>query len=284
MSVHDKVIVYSPESGLRKPGKLLKDMFSDLGGSYELGWRLFLRNFKGMYRQSLLGFVWALVPPIMSTLVWVFLNSQKIINIEDPGVPYPAFVLTSTLLWSVFAQSLMMPNATMLSGKSIMIKINFPKESLLMAGFFQIGFDFLVKLILIVAVFIIFQVQPATTIFLAPLGILMLALLGVGIGLLLLPVGMLYTDIQRLLGAIVPFWMLLTPVIYPTPRSGIATAINKYNPVSSVLSTTRDWMFYGPSDFLSSVMLIGGITLLAVFFGLILFRLAIPFIIERSGG
>lgn len=281
--IHQKVTVYTPESGLKKPGKLLRDMFSDLANSYELGWRLFRRNMKGMYRQSLLGLLWAFIPPIMTTLVWVFLNGQRIINIEDPGIPYPAFVLTSTLLWSVFAQSLMMPNSAVNSGKTIMKKINFPKESLLISGFLQIGFDFIVKLILIIAVFVVFKVQPSMTIFLAPFGIIALVLLGTSIGLLLLPLSMLYTDVQRLLGAIVPFWMLLTPVIYPTPRAGLGVLLNKFNPVAPILTTTRDWMFTGHVENLGSFIVISVIVLIMTFFGLILFRLAIPFIIERSG-
>lgn len=281
--IHQKVTVYTPESGLKRPGKLLRDMFSDLANSYELGWRLFRRNMKGMYRQSLLGLLWAFIPPIMTTLVWVFLNGQRIINIEDPGIPYPAFVLTSTLLWSVFAQSLMMPNSAVNSGKAIMKKINFPKESLLISGFLQIGFDFIVKLILIIAVFVVFKVQPSMTIFLAPFGIIALVLLGTSIGLLLLPLSMLYTDVQRLLGAIVPFWMLLTPVIYPTPRAGLGVLLNKFNPVAPILTTTRDWMFTGHVENLGSFIVISVIVLIMTFFGLILFRLAIPFIIERSG-
>lgn len=281
--IHQKVTIYTPESGLKKPGKLIKDMFSDLGNSYELGWRLFRRNMKGMYRQSLLGLLWAFIPPIMTTMVWVFLNGQKIINIDDPGIPYPAFVLTSTLLWSVFAQALMMPNSAVNSGKAIMSKINFPKESLLISGYLQIGFDFMIKLILIVVVFIVFKVQPSTTIFLAPIGILVMVLLGSAIGLVLLPVSMLYTDIQRLLTAIVPFWMLLTPVIYPTPREGLGVLLNKFNPVTPIITTTRDWMFTGHGEYLNSFLIISGVVLVLTFFGLILFRLAIPFIIERSG-
>jgi len=282
--IHQKVIVYSPESGIRKPGHLLREMFTNWKGSFELGWRLFLRDRKGMYRQSILGIAWAFIPPIMTTLVWVFLNGQRIINIDDPGVPYPAFVLTSTLLWSVFAQSIVMPNGAISSGKSIMIKINFNKESLLIAGFLRIGADFLVKLLLITAVFIVFKVTPALTIFLAPLGVLMMAMLGVSIGLILLPVSMMFTDVSRLLSAILPFWMLLTPVIYPTPRAGIGETLNKINPVAPILTTTRDWMFNGQAPYLHSFLVVSAAAIVLTFIGVVLFRLAIPFIIERSGG
>jgi lipopolysaccharide transport system permease protein len=258
-------------------------MFRDLGNSHELAWRFFIRNFSAMYRQSFLGFVWAIVPPLLTAMVWVFLNGQRVINIEDPGVPYPAFVLTSVLLWSVFAQSLVAPITSVIQGKSILVKINFPRESLILAGLLQVLFDFLVKLALIVMVLIIFEVSPASTAWLAPLGVLSLVLLGTSLGMILLPLGMLYTDIQKIITAVTPFWMLLTPVIYPAPRSGVATLLNKFNPVSQLLSTTRDWMFLGTADSIGPFLLITGGSLVLLLAGMILFRLAMPIIIERSG-
>jgi lipopolysaccharide transport system permease protein len=283
MDPHQKVTVYSPEAGLRKPIHMVRAMFNDLRNSRGLAWRLFIRNFSAMYRQSLLGFVWALVPPLLTTLVWVFLNGQRIINIEDPGVPYPAFVLTSVLLWSVFAQALLAPITSMMQGKSIIVKINFPREALILAAFYQIMFDFFIKLALIVMVFIVFNVTPAVTVILAPLGVIALIISGMALGMILLPVGMLYTDIQKVILAITPFWMLLTPVIYPAPREGIATVLNRYNPVSPLLSTTRDWMFKGASEFIIPFLWISGGSLILMLLGMILFRLAMPIIIERFG-
>ncbi|MFC2126064.1 ABC transporter permease [Bacteroidota bacterium] len=284
MDNHEKITVYSPESGIRNPKQLFGDMWSDLLSSRSLGWRLFLRNIRGMYRQSLLGIFWAFIPPIMTTAVWVFLNGQKIIQIDTPDVPYPAFVLTSTLLWSIFAQSLVMPINALNSGKAMMKKINFPKESLILAGILQVGFDFLIKLSLIIVVYIVFSVSPPVTALIAPVGLIMLMLLGISIGLVFVPLGMLYTDIQRLLAAILPFWMLLTPVIYPTPRAGIGVLLNKINPVAPILSTTRDWMFSGSPQLLNEFIVVSIFVIFLFFFGLVLFRLAIPFIIERSGG
>src|SRR5690606_72919 len=236
MDQHQKVTVYSSESGLGRPIHLVRSMFADLRNSRELGWRLFVRNFSAMYRQSLLGFVWALIPPLLTALIWVFLNGQRVINVDDPGVPYPAFVLTSVLLWSVFAQALVAPITSVMQGKSILVKINFPRESLVVAGLLQVFVDFFIKLALIIVVFFIFDVTRASTAWLAPLGVLSLVTLGTCIGMLLLPIGMLYTDIQKIILAITPFWMLLTPVIYPTPRSGIAAILNKVNPVAPLMS------------------------------------------------
>lgn len=283
MDPHQKITVYSSESGLKNPFRLLASMLFDIRNSYGLAWRLFIRNFRAMYRQSFLGLVWAFIPPVLTAMVWVFLSGQRIINVEDPGIPYPAFVLTSVLLWSVFAQALQAPLISMVEGKSIMVKINFPKEALILAGFFNVMFDFFIKLILIIVVLIFFQVTPAATVFLAVLGVFALVVLGMSIGILLLPIGMLYTDIQRIIMAIVPFWMLLTPVVYPAPSVGVATLLNNFNPVSPLLTATRDWMFYGSSAQVVPFLWIAGVALIMLFLGLVIIRLALPIIIERSG-
>jgi len=283
MNPHEKITVYTPETGLKKPEILFGEMLSDIRKSWGLGVKFFQRDIKAMFRQSILGLLWAFIPPILTTSVWVFLNGQKIINIDTPTVPYPAFVLTSTLLWSVFTQALTLPNSSLNKGKDILKKINFPKEALLITGLLNIAFDFAIKIALIIVVFIIFQVTPAATVILSPIGLLMLILLGFSIGLLLLPFGMLYKDVEKTLQAILPFWMLLTPVIYPAPREGIATVLNQFNPVSPLLNVTRDWLFDGNTDFLIPFLWISLVVLGLTFLGLILFRLAMPLIIERIG-
>ena len=73
--------VYTSDSPLRRPGRLLRDMLRDISESRELALRLFLRNVKSKYRQTMFGYVWAFLPPVVTTVVFVFLNSQKIINV-----------------------------------------------------------------------------------------------------------------------------------------------------------------------------------------------------------
>ena len=84
-------------------------MVADLRASRELAWRLLVRNISAQYRQTLLGYVWAFLPPIVTTLVWVFLNAQKIFDVGETGVPYPVYVLTGTILWQVFVDAMNSP-------------------------------------------------------------------------------------------------------------------------------------------------------------------------------
>ena len=164
-----------------------------------------------------------------------------------------------------------------------MAKLNFPKEALLLAGLFEVMFDLLIRVGLIVIVLAIFKIGFSTTMLLAPLGIVSLILLGFTIGILVLPIGMLFTDISRMIQMSLPIWMLLTPVIYPQPRGNLGILINRINPVSPIIITTRDWIFGKQALCFNDFLIVTAITLLALGIGMILFKIALPFIIERSG-
>ena len=97
------VVVYAASSELVHPLQLVHELLSDIVRGRELGWRLFLRNLQAQYRQTLFGYVWAIMPPLMTTLVWVGLRSVNVVNFNAvPGVPYAAYVLAGTILWQTF--------------------------------------------------------------------------------------------------------------------------------------------------------------------------------------
>ncbi|MCC7377377.1 MAG: ABC transporter permease [Verrucomicrobiales bacterium] len=234
--------VYTPASPIRHPGQMVLAMGRDLVASRELAWRLFTRDFRAQYRQSVLGYFWAFVPPLLAALPWMFLNSQKIVNISPTGIPYPAFVMTGTMLWQTFIDALNSPLKQTLGARSMLAKINFPKEALLMAGVAEIASNLAIRMALLLPVLWVLKVPLAPCLAWAPIGVAALVLLGLSIGLLLTPLGLLYTDVARAIGVVATFGMLLTPVVYPPPSSGIGGWLAAWNPVSPVLSITRDWI------------------------------------------
>ena len=98
--------VYTSDSELRRPLRLLRSMFSDLVASRELAWRLFVRNVSARYRQTLLGYVWIVVPPLAATAAFAFLQAQGVLTAQPTDVPYPFYVLVGTGLWQVFADAI----------------------------------------------------------------------------------------------------------------------------------------------------------------------------------
>jgi lipopolysaccharide transport system permease protein len=278
------VTIYTPESAILHPVKLLKEMFRDLFASRELAWRLFVRDVSARYRQSFLGYLWAFLPPIVGTFTFVLLNQSGILNVGDLSLPYPAYVMIGTLLWQVFADAINSPIKTVTTAKSMLAKINFPREAIIISGMLEVLFNFLIRLALLAAIFIYYGIVPPMTAPLALAGVLAIFCLGFMIGILLTPLGILYTDIGQSLAMVLSFWMLFTPVVYTPPTSGILSSLTFLNPVSPLIVTTREWLAIGAASHLLPALVVFLVTLVLLFAGWILYRLAMPILVERMGG
>jgi homopolymeric O-antigen transport system permease protein len=277
------ITVYTRDSPLRNPLELLRAMCADLYASTELGWRLFLRDTSAQYRQSILGYVWAFIPPLVASLPFVFLNSQGVVNMGETKIPYAAFALVGTIIWQVFVDALSTPLKTSVGAKSMLTRINFPREAILLSGLGMVIFNFLIRFVLLVGVFAWFELLPPPTVFLFPLGIIALILVGSTIGMLLIPLGLLYNDVQQTIPIAAMFLMFLTPVLYPPPTSGLARSLTAWNPLTPLVTTTRDWLTVGGTGDVVGFSLVSLIALFLLFGGWVIYRLALPHVISRIG-
>lgn len=276
-------VVYTPRSELREPGRFIRSMFRDLVACRELAWRLFIRDLSARYRQSLLGYVWAFLPPIAATVPFVFLRSQGLFTTAEPSIPYPAYVMIGMLFWQVFVDSVQMPLKVVTAAKPMMSKIQFPPEAILLAGIGDVLFSFLIRLVLLVAVFVWYGLTVPPTAVLMPIVVAALVILGFMFGLLVTPLGILYTDVTQSLAIITTFWLFLTPVVYPPRDVGLAGLLSRANPVSPLVIAGRDWVTLGTTTFLPEFVLISVLSLTMLFAGWICYRVAMPHLIARIG-
>jgi lipopolysaccharide transport system permease protein len=206
-----------------------------------------------------------------------------VINISATPVAYPAYVLCGIMLWQLFFQALQCPMTSMVKARNMLAKLNFPREAVVLAGIGEVLFNFCVQLLVLIPVFVLFKVPVGPTLLLAPVGVASLVVLGLSLGLIVAPVGMLYKDIGNAINLMGTFWMLLTPVVYPPSREGLVAKLAFWNPVSPVLVTARDWLTSGTATYPVGFVLVSAVALGVVFAGWFLLRLAMPMIIERSG-
>lgn len=273
--------LHTPESRIRRPKQLGREMVRDLLASRELAWRLLVRDLSSQYRQSFLGIFWAFVPPIVAAVGLTLASNAKILNIGETDLPYPAYVMFSMALWQTFVESLNGPVQAVIAAKPMLARINFPREAIILSQIGQVGFNFGIKLILIVAMFLWFRIPVTWTVILAPVALIHLIALGTAIGLLLAPIGALYEDVSRGLTLLVSAWLFFTPVIYPPPQTGLFATLVQWNPVTPLLVTVRELATVGTvSDplrfWLASLLAIGGLLL-----SWLMYRIAMPFVIER---
>lgn len=275
--------IYTPESSLRHPARFARDMINDVRTSRHLAWRLFVRDLSAQYRSSILGYFWVFIPPLVASLPFVYLTSAGVIRVADTPVPYAAYATVGTIIWQTFADALNSPLRAVTAARALLTRVNFPREAILLSGLLQVGFSFLVRLLLLVAVFIVFALEPAPTAPLFFVGMTGVALCGFVIGLLLTPIGLLYGDVPQALPIVSAVLMLLTPVLYPVPSSGLAAFVNAYNPLTPLITTTRDWLITGVAPHLGGFILVSVVIVLLLAFGWVAYRLALPHLISRLG-
>lgn len=270
-------IAYRPDSELSRPAQFVAGAARDLRRSLGVAWTLFRSNLQTRYRRSWLGALWLLLPTIGTTLVWVYVQSRGIVSIEPTGVPYPVYVLAGTILWQVFVDSLNAPLQQLTLGRAMITRSRVPHEALILAGVLEVLVNCAVRLIVLAAVLVGFSLPLHATLLLVPFGIVALLLLGLTLGLLATPAGMLYDDVSRAIALVTGFWIFLTPVLYATPRWGVL----RFNPVTPLLDTTRAWLTSGPAH--SGFFAVAALTVPALLAAWLFQRLARPHVVARLG-
>jgi len=277
------ITVYTPDSMLANPIHLVKSMIRDLLDSRELAWRLTVRDLSAQYRQTYLGFLWAIILPLANTLVWIFLNSSGVVNVGETPLPYPIYVFTGTMLWSILMEALNAPLQMAISSKSMLAKINFPREALLVAGIYKTLFNGLIKVALLLAALLLVGIYPSWSILLFPVALASLILVGTVIGLMLTPVGLLYIDVGKAIPLLAQFLMYLSPVVFLMPKEGLSATLFQINPFTPLILTARDWLTGFTPEYLDYFVLVNLVSLFLLAVFLIVFRLTMPILIERMG-
>jgi len=277
-----EVRVYTSESSVRHPRIFLAKMWKDFMLGRDLAKRLAIRDFRAQYRQSFLGIFWVFVLPLANTLTWLFLRSSGVVTINETEIPYPVYVFTGTMIWSIFTESIQAPLQKVSSNKSLLSKINFPREALILSSFYQVAANSVIKIGIMLVGMIFFRYNFVGISFpLFPLAILSLILLGIATGLLLTPLGVLYSDDGKGLSVVMQFLMYLSPVVFAVPKIGWMAKFMNYNPVTPLVVTARAWITGNPTLFLNGFIEVSIVSVIVLGAGWVIYRASMPILIER---
>jgi len=231
------------------------------------------RDFVARYKQTVLGPLWFIIQPLLTTLMFVVVFGN-IAKISTDGLPQILFYLSGLVAWSYFSACLNATSSTFVSNAGIFGKVYFPRLavpiSIVISNLIQFGIQLSIFL-LFFAYYLIagFDIQPNFYIFLMPVLMLMLAALSLGFGIIISSMTTKYRDLTNLIGFGVQLWMYATPIIYP--MSEIPEKYRLFvilNPVSPIIETFRysflgkgivEWWHLGYSFGFAIVVLFIGI-------------------------
>lgn len=257
--------------------KLFSVNFRELFRYRDLIWLFVKRDLVNSYKQTVLGPIWILINPLLSTTVFTVIFGI-IAGISTDGVPPFLFYMSGNVLWSFFSSNLNKGSSTFLSNARIFGKVYFPRLVMPIANvifnFINFALQTMVYIILVVVYALMgTNVHPNLLILLTPLLVLQTALLGMGIGLIVSSITTKYRDLNILVNFGISLLMYITPVVYPISEAplGLGTVL-LLNPVAPIVETYR-YAFLGSGAFHWVYWLVSlGVTALILLFGLVIFN------------
>lgn len=235
------------------------------------------RDIKNVYKQTVLGPLWIVINPFLSTFVFTVIFGI-IANISTDGIPQFLFYMSGNILWSFFSSCFNRASSTFLSNARIFGKVYFPRFVMPLSGIIYNSITFLVQFVMfaiLVAVYALTgaNVHPNFLVLALPLFLIHIAFLGTGTGLIISSLTTKYRDLNVLVSFGLTLWMYLTPVVYPVSQIPESFRfIMLLNPVAPIMETFR-YAFLGSGSFEWFFLLISAaVTAVLLILGMIVFN------------
>ena len=260
---------------IRPKDKLLSVDFKEIWRYRDLMMLFVKRNIITQYKQTILGPLWFIIQPMMTTVMYMVVFGG-IAKISTDGLPQPLFYLAGISFWQYFADCLSKTSNTFVNNAGIFGKVYFPRLvnplSDVISNLVRFGIQF--GLFLLVYLYYAFftdaTIQPNLYALLLPVLVVMLAGLALGFGILFSSMTTKYRDLQLLLSFFVSLWMYATPVIYPlsTITNEKLRLVMQLNPLTGIVVFFKygmlgvgnhDWWMLGYSFCFMFVLLAIGI-------------------------
>ena len=235
------------------------------------------RDLTTSYKQTVLGPLWIIINPLLSTTVFTVIFGV-IAGIPTDGTPQFLFYMSGNILWNFFSSCLNRASGTFLGNARLFGKVYFPRLVMPISAILYNLINFMLQTAVYVILVIVYSliganVHPNLLIILAPFLVLQTALLGTGMGLIISSITTKYRDLNVLVSFGVSLLMYITPVVYPISRVPENFRwLMLLNPVAPIVETYR-CAFLGSGSFEWQFLLISlAVTLALLFWGVIVFN------------
>lgn len=244
----------------------------------DLLWLFVRRDFVAQYKQTILGPVWHLIQPILTTLIFLLIFG-RIARIPTDGIHPVLFYMSGITLWNYFSISLTSTSNTFLANAAIFGKVYFPRLimplSIVISNLIRFGIQFLLLICMIFWFhFSGSAFQLSFAVLYIPFLILLMAGIGLGLGIIISSLTTKYRDFSVLLAFAVQLAMYATPVVYPMSYlqdKGYARII-RLNPLSSIVEAFRYALFGKGMFTVAEIFYSTGFMAVILFAGLLLFN------------
>jgi lipopolysaccharide transport system permease protein len=244
----------------------IKELWEYRGLLYFLVWR----DVKVRYKQTAIGVLWVILQPLLTMLVFT-LFFGKLAKLPSDGLPYQVFYFAAVVPWTYFSYSLVNATNVVVENQRLITKVFFPRLILPFSAVLSGLVDFAIGFCVLILFTVWYGIRPGITTLLLPLFLLLAILTALGVGLWLSALNALYRDVKYLIPFLSQFWMLASPVAYPS-----SMVPEKYrwiyglNPMAGVIEGFR-WGLTGLGQAPGAVVIASSAMVCLLVFGGLLF-------------
>lgn len=244
----------------------------DIGHYRDLLIEITKREIKARYKQSILGYAWVVIVPLLNLVVLTLVFSY-FVRIPTGGIPYPVFLFTGLIPWTFTANSVLWATTSLISNGTLITKIYLPTEVFPISTVLTKFIDFFLTVLVGVLLVLIFRVNLHPLLIYIPLIFIVQLLLTLGVAFIFSALNVFYRDVENVMSVLVTIWMYLSPVLYPQeliPHQWLR--LYNLNPMAPILGSYRNTLLYGVPPAWGSFIYSLVVAILVFIFGLIFFR------------
>jgi len=218
--------------------------FRDLWAYRELLYFLTWREIKVRYKQTALGFAWAVIQPVFMMIVFT-LFFGTLAKIPSEGIPYPLFNYAALLPWTLFAEGITRSSNSLVQDANLVKKVYFPRLVMPLSGILSPLVDFAIAFTILVGMMFYFGYAPTVNVLWLPAFIVLALMTSLGVGLWLSAINVKYRDVRYVIPFLIQLWLFASPVVYSSSLLPARfQAIYGLNPMAGVIEGFR-WALLG---------------------------------------
>jgi lipopolysaccharide transport system permease protein len=210
----------------------------------ELLWQMTVRDLLLRYKQTIMGFGWAIFTPVVNTVIFTVIFTRVAPIATE--VPYALYAYCGLLPWTFFASSLRFAASSLTGNTALVTKVYFPRENLAFSAVLVSFVDFLVASTVLIGMMFYFQLGISTSVLFLPILLLIQITFTAGLALILAMANLYFRDIKYIFELVLTFWMFATPVLYPVELvGGRLGELLRFNPMTPIIDGYRAVLLRG---------------------------------------
>ena len=243
----------------------------ELRGLGNLFLSLAARDIRARYRRTLLGPLWAILPAILTTAIFSFLN--RVVNFDSEGAPYIVFAFAAIVPWTYFQSSVVRIPHGVLANSTLIRKMSVPRLIFPLVVLATTLFDFLMSGAVLLAVLLIYGVPITAAWLWLPILLLMLSALACAVGIGISAISVYRRDLMHGMQHVMQLWLFATPVFYSARQlEGGLQVVYQLNPAVGIIDGFRRVLVFGQPPNAEALLISLMITLLGLAISLPLFQ------------